>query len=78
MASPRDLAERMRARKKQAADADGFMRETFTLPHDAARAKARDILDRFPAGGYATIVENWRKLPDGRIEFTMRRLPTAD
>jgi len=24
------------------------------------------------------VVENWRPLPDGKIEFTMRRLPTAD
>jgi hypothetical protein len=23
-------------------------------------------------------VERWRELPDGSIEFTMRRLPTAD
>jgi hypothetical protein len=50
----------------------------FTLPVDDARAKAREILDRFPPGGYMTIVENWRQLPDGQIEFTMRRLPTAD
>ena len=32
----------------------------------------------FPAGGYMTIVEQWRQLPSGEIEFTMRRLPTAD
>jgi hypothetical protein len=25
-----------------------------------------------------TIVEKWRELPDGQIEFTVRRLPTAD
>jgi hypothetical protein len=25
-----------------------------------------------------TVVENWRQLPDGQIEFTMRHLPTAD
>jgi len=25
-----------------------------------------------------TEIESWRELPDGRIEFTMRRLPTAD
>jgi len=23
-------------------------------------------------------VESWRELPDGDIEFTMRRLPSAD
>jgi hypothetical protein len=30
------------------------------------------------AGGYMTIVENWRQLPDGQVQFTMRRLPAAD
>ncbi len=25
-----------------------------------------------------TVVENWHQLPDGQIEFTMRRLATAD
>jgi len=50
----------------------------FTLPLEQARAKARDILNEYPAGGYMTVVENWRQLPDGQIEFTMRRLPTAD
>lgn len=54
------------------------MRETFTLPLNAARLKARHILDQSPAGGYVTVVESWRQLPDGQVEFTMRRLPTAD
>jgi hypothetical protein len=57
---------------------DGFKRETFTLPREAARAKAREILARFPRAAYMTEVEFWRELDDGRIEFTMRRLPTAD
>jgi hypothetical protein len=50
----------------------------FTLPIEAARLKAREILDQFPQAGYATVVENWRQLPDGQIEFTMRHLPTTD
>jgi hypothetical protein len=25
-----------------------------------------------------TAIESWRELPGGAIEFTMRRLPTAD
>jgi hypothetical protein len=72
---PRDLAERMARRK--AAD-DGFVRETFTLPRPAARAKARAFLDRYPAAGYMSKVESWRELPGGDIEFTMRRLRSAD
>jgi hypothetical protein len=43
-----------------------------------ARRRARSILDQFPQGGYMTVVENWHQLPDGQIEFTMRRLATAD
>ncbi|MEA2896790.1 MAG: hypothetical protein QOJ84_2405 [Bradyrhizobium sp.] len=65
---PRDLADRMSGRQP----------EIFTLPIDAARLKAREILDQFPQVGYTTVVENWRQLPDGQIEFTMRHLPTAD
>jgi hypothetical protein len=49
----------------------------FTLPIDAARLKAREIIDQFPQTGFMPIVENWRQLPDGQIEFTMRHLPTA-
>jgi hypothetical protein len=59
-------------------DDDGSMRGTYTLPLNAARLKARQILNENPTGGYVTILENWRQLPDGQIEFTMRRLRTAD
>lgn len=65
------LAERRRA-------ADGFRRETFALPREAARAKAREFFRRFPKAAYMTEVESWRELADGRIEFTMRRLRSAD
>ena len=73
---PRDLASRMAARRK--AVADGFVRETFTLPRDQAREKARDYFARFPKAGYMSSVESWRELPEGVIEFTMRRLRSAD
>jgi hypothetical protein len=53
-------------------------RETFRLPVEAARLKAREILSQLPQGGYMTVVEQWRQLPDGQIEFTMRRLRGAD
>ena len=76
---PRDIADRSRSsRDLRKLEEDGFLRETFTLPLHAARLKARRILDAYPAAGYMTIVENWRQLPDGQIEFTMRRLPTVD
>ena len=72
---PRDLADRMVGRRKQD---DGYLRETFTLPRDKARTKARDFLVRYPKQAYMSGVESWRELPDGNIEFTMRRLPSAD
>ncbi|TFF20483.1 hypothetical protein E3C22_16370 [Jiella endophytica] len=58
--------------------ADNFVRETFTLERGAARLKAREWFEKFPKAAYWTQVESWRQLPDERIEFTMRRLPTAD
>ncbi len=58
--------------------ASSFVRETFRLPRDDARAKAREWFDTWPKAAYWTEVESWRLLPDDRVEFTMRRLPTAD
>jgi hypothetical protein len=52
-------------------------RENFRLPLQEARTKARQILSERPAGGYVTIVENWRQLSDGQIEFAVGRLPMA-
>ena len=75
VSSPRDLANRMAGRRKRD---DGYVRETFTLPREKARAKARDFLNRYPKAGYMSEVESWRELPGGDIEFTMRRLRSAD
>ena len=72
---PRDLASRMAGRRKPD---DGYLRETFTLPRDKARARARDFLNRYPKAAYMIAVESWRELPGGDIEFTMRRLGSAD
>ena len=57
---------------------DAFRRETFALPRAAVREKAREFLRRFPKAAYQTEIESWRELPGDRIEFTMRRLPSAD
>ena len=75
--TPRDLADRM-ALRRDVRKEDGFVRECFTLPRENARATARAFFDRFPKQAYMSEVEFWRELPDGAIEFTMRRLPTAD
>jgi hypothetical protein len=76
---PRDLARRQAdalARRKR--EEIAFRRDTFALPREAAREKARELFRRYPKAAYMTEVESWRELADGRIEFTMRRLPSAD
>jgi hypothetical protein len=81
---PADVARRLAHRK--AADAPAgrrpesgaWLRDTFTLPRAEAREKAREFFSRFPKAAYMTEIEWWRELEDGRIEFTMRRLPSAD
>ena len=75
--TPADVAARA-AKALRERRADGFRRDTFALPRDEARQKARELFQRFPKPAYMTEIESWRELPDGRIEFTMRRLPTAD
>ena len=72
---PRDLADQMAGQHNLN---NGPLHETFTLSVEAARLKAREIIDQFPQGGYMTTVEHWRQLPDGQIEFAMCRLRTAD
>jgi hypothetical protein len=72
---PRDLADRMSARRRPD---DGYLRETFILPREKARSQARDFLARYPKAAYMSGVESWRELPGGDIEFTMRRLRSAD
>ena len=83
--NPSDLARRLRDRRDRQptrsetrTGSDAWRRETFTLPRDEARETARTWFDRFPKAAYMTEIESWRELADGRIEFTIRRLPTAD
>jgi len=72
---PADIAHRS---AKALAARDVFRRETFALPRELAREKAREMFRRFPKAAYMTEIESWRMLPGDRIEFTVRRLPTAD
>ncbi|MFI4996185.1 MAG: hypothetical protein ACHQAQ_10430 [Hyphomicrobiales bacterium] len=69
-----------RANAQQAASEPmgSFVRHTYALPRLEARERARDWFSRYPKAAYMTKVESWRQLDDGCIEFTMRRLPTAD
>jgi len=72
---PSDLADQMAGQHNLN---DVSLHETFILSIEAARLKAREIIDQSPQGGYMTTVEHWRQLPDGQIKFTMRRLRAAD
>lgn len=90
--TPADVARRIAARRSREraeefgqtqhgieSEAGGsWRRETFRLPRDQARQTAREWFSRYPKAAYSTEVETWRVLDDGRIEFTMRRLPSAD
>jgi hypothetical protein len=73
---PADIARR--AGRVLAGRTDAFRRETFALPREEARAKARELFRRFPKAAYQTEIETWRVLAGDRIEFTVRRLPSAD
>jgi hypothetical protein len=66
---PRDLADHMSGEPQK---------ELFKLPLDAARCKAREIIDQAPRSGLKSTIENWRQLPDGQIEFAIRHFPTED
>jgi hypothetical protein len=50
----------------------------FFAAREQARERAKAFLKSYPKAAYMSEVERWRELPDGSIEFTMRRLPTAD
>jgi hypothetical protein len=76
---PADIARRSgEALARRQGARDGFRRETFALPRQAAREKAREMFRRFPKAAYMTEIESWRVLPGDRIEFRVRRLPSAD
>ena len=80
---PADVARALAARGQRLArtkdePSGAWRRETFTMPRLEAREKAREWFTRFPKAAYMTEIESWRELADGRIEFTMRRLPSAD
>ena len=78
---PLDSVKRSLERQRETSgrrERDGFLRETFMLPRTDARAKAREWLDRWPRQAYWTEIESWCERPDDVIEFTIRRLPTAD
>lgn len=75
---PSDLDTRSRElRTLRRLDPDGFLRKTFTLPVEEARATAR-ASPRVSGGRLHDYRRGGGSCRAGEIEFTMRRLPTAD
>ena len=48
--------------------------ETFVGSVEAARAKARQVINEPAAPRYVRVVEGWQQLADGQIQFTIRTL----
>lgn len=63
---------------KRTGKLDSWKRETHVMPRQDARAFAKSFLKKYPKAAYWSEVENWRVLENDTIEFTMRRLPSAD
>ena len=61
-ARPRDLAVRM-------AEAD---EQLIKLPLNAARHKAREIINQSCNNGRLAVIGNWRQVADGQIMFAVR------
>ena len=57
---------------------DPFLREKLTRLRVTARQFAKEYFQRYPKDRYMTEIESWRVLPGDCIEFTVRRLPSAD
>jgi hypothetical protein len=55
-----------------------FDEQTFTLPLEIARSKAREIIDQPSQSGFTSVIDKWRQRPDGQIEFAIRNFPTTD
>ena len=64
----RDLADQLAATEEQ----------LFTLPLEATRCKAREIISQPCCSGLTPAIQKWRQLPDGQIEFVVRHLRRAD
>ena len=65
-----------RTPRRSCGQGSGVARPTGS--RDQARETAKEWFERYPKAAYLTQVESWRMTDDGLVEFTMRRLPTAD
>jgi hypothetical protein len=58
--------------------AGGYIRETSRFHGNRRAPRQRPSCGRIRRAPHMSEVERWRELPDGTIEFTMRRLRIAD
>ena len=65
-------------RQSNSLSTENWRRESRVLPREEAREFARQFLQKYPKAAYWSEVESWRVLDGDVIEFTMRRLPSAD
>lgn len=72
LAARRDIVER----QKDAAGIQSGWRQTYIMSKKQALSKAREWMDRPQRSAFVTEVESWRDLGDGRIECTVRRVPS--
>lgn len=63
---------------KRGASLSSWKRETHVMPREEARTFAKGFLKKYPKAAYWSEVESWRVLDNDVIEFTLRRLPSAD
>ena len=63
---------------KRGTSLGSWKRETHVLPRKQAREFARNFLKKYPKAAYWSEVESWRLLEGDVVEFTLRRLPSAD
>lgn len=75
---PRDIAVRSRESLDRNNVTRAFTRKTYSLPREQARATAAAYFKQYPKEAYGTEIESWSVRPGDVIEFTIRRLPTAD
>ena len=71
-------SERRRELRRSIGSPNTWKRETKVLPRKEARDFARNFFKKYPKAAYWSEIESWRALDGDVIEFTMRRLPSAD
>ncbi len=74
----KNWAERRKEMRQSVRQQETWKRETHSMPRPQAREFARKFLKKYPKAAYWSEIESWRVLPGDVIEFTVRRLPSAD